>query len=97
MNIERLIASRRTANWTVAEDFLYRREASLLRRLNAATMPYQRKRLSVALDRIYGWMERISENWGNLYSASAADCAGYSDYLVGKGDWEARTGERWHD
>jgi hypothetical protein len=58
-------------------------------------MPYQRKRLSVALDRIYGWQECVEENWGCLHSASAADCAGYSDYLVCKGDWEARTGERW--
>jgi hypothetical protein len=43
------------------------------------------------------YQETIEENWGCLHGESAAACAAYSDHLVAKGEWEARTGERWYD
>jgi len=97
VNIKRLIASDCWTKWTLAEHFLRRREVSLLRRLDAAVTPYKRKRLLVQLDRIYWWQGCVSENYGNMYSASAARCAAASNYRFAKAEWEARTGERWYD
>jgi hypothetical protein len=46
---------------------------------------------------MWQYREYLSENWGCLHSASAADCAAYSAHRESVGEWEARTGERWHD
>lgn len=105
MNLDRMTAwIRRTPyycqptwRWAVAERFLERREASLKRRLSEATSAYRAARLRSRLETVYRYQETICENWGTLHSASAANCAAYSDHRQFVGEWEARTGERWYD
>lgn len=102
MNLDRMTAWTRsyrqpTRRWALAERFLRRREVNLQRRLSEATSAYRAARLRSRLETVNRYQETIAENWGTLHSASAADCAAYSDYLQSVGEWEARTGERWYD
>lgn len=100
MNLDHMTAWTRsyrqpTRRWALAERFLRRREVNLQRRLSEATSRLHAARLRSRLATVRRYQETIEENWGCLHGESAAACAAYSDHLVAKGEWEARTGERW--
>ena len=96
--IGNMVASRSSREWTIAERILERKEVLFVERWNRAFLEgnaIRMHRLHKNLRRIAYLKEAIDEKWACLHSHGAAECAGYSDYLACKGDWEARTGERW--
>jgi hypothetical protein len=50
-------------------------------------------RRAEALDDV---LERVSEEYGTRYGASAADCAAWQGEREARGEWEARHMERWY-
>ena len=93
-----MVRSKSSEAWIIAETILEKRMILLTLRWHRANLEsnaIRMHRLHKHLDMANYLKEAIDEKWACLHSHGAAECAGYSDYLVCKGDWESRTGERW--